>query len=111
MATSLFTGAANGSVDQYHVAPAQPNLLGVPNPLPDGTEPECQNAQKSQCISQNSWKYGIGQEPVQMATEGWSGLQVFAWHWVGTDTDGEWDASAMQFSPYLSCVRLSLHEK
>lgn len=46
-----------------------------------------------------------------MATEGWSGLQVFAWHWVGADTDGEWDVSEVQFCPYLSCVRLSSHEK
>lgn len=46
-----------------------------------------------------------------MAMEGWSGLQVFAWHWVGADTDGKWDVSEVQFCPYLSCVRLSSHEK
>lgn len=46
-----------------------------------------------------------------MATEGWSGLQDFAWHWVGADTDGEWDVSEVQFCPYLSCVRLPSHEK
>lgn len=111
VASSLLAGAANGSVDQYQVAPVQPSLLGVHNPLPDGTEPECQDAWNSQSISQNSWKYGIGQEPVQMATEGWSGLQVFAWHWMGADTDGKRDVSEIQFSSYLSCVRLSLHEK
>lgn len=111
VAGSLLAGAANGSADQYQVAPVQPNLLGVHNPLPDGTEPECQEACNSRSISQNSWKQGLGQEPVQMATEGWSGLQVFAWHWVGADTDGEWDVSEVQFCPYLSCVRLSSHEK
>lgn len=46
-----------------------------------------------------------------MATEGWSGLQVFAWRWVNAGADVEWDVSEMQFSPHLSCVRLSLHEK
>lgn len=101
VASSPSAGAANGSVDQYQVALVQPNLLGVHNPLPNGTEPECQN----------SWKYGIGQEPVQMAVEGWSGLQGFAWRWVGTNTRGEWDVAEMQLSPYVSRARLSLHEK
>lgn len=76
VANSLSGGAVNGSVDQYQVAPVHPNLLGVHNPVPDGTEPDCQDAWNSQSISQNCWKYGIGQEPVQMAMEGWSGLQA-----------------------------------
>lgn len=75
MAASPVAGAANGSFDQYQVGPVQPNLR-VHNPLPDGTEPECQDAWNSRSIGQNRWKFGIGQEPVQMATEGWSGLQA-----------------------------------
>lgn len=50
-------------------------------------------------------------EPVQMTKKDWLGLQAFARHRVGTDTDGKWDVSEVQFSPYLSCVRSSLHEK
>lgn len=77
----------------------------VHDALPDRTGPGCQDAWNSQSISQTSWKYG--QEPMQMATEGWSGLQVFAWRWVNAGADVEWDV----YSPHLSCVRLSLHEK
>lgn len=101
--------ASTGSL--YQVVSIQTNLLRPHNLLPDGTEPECQDAWNSQVISENSWKYGTGQEPVQTATKGWSGLQVFTWHWVDADTDGEWDVSEMPFSAYMSCVRLPLHEK
>lgn len=109
VARSLLAGAVSGSVDQYQVAPVQPNLLGAHNPLPDGTEPECQDAWNSQSISQNSWKYGFGQEPVQMATEGWSWLQASLG--IGWAQIQMVDGMYQKCSSLLTCVRLSLHEK
>ena len=61
-------------------------------------------------------------KPKQWEIRDWSGATVdgnggrvrtasFAGRWVGTDTNGRWDVSEMEFSPYLSCVRLPLHEK